>query len=167
MMMMIVIPVAFVAGILVSVIIVTAFLFILNTIVINLMFLMNIAMILGKLLYGRNGSQIINYPHEPPFPYHFPPHLHQNLLNPLALKILKGKKLFLLAKLFKHALAKDANFFKDLKSESLSENQIRRNSEDEKFENFFSSFNESEIYDTIQQLNYRGYIGWKNPNLSQ
>lgn len=142
--MFIVIPIAFVAGILVSVIVVIGFIFILNTIVINLMFLMNIALILGKLLYGRSGTQVVNYPNQfPQFPPQYPSPFAHEFLSPLSLKVLKSKKLFLLAKLFKLALIKHPDIFKNLGSET---NQIKRISEDSSLETFIENLNESNTF---------------------
>lgn len=78
----ILVPVAFIAGIIVSIIFLLAGIFILNTIVIHLVFFMNIAMILGRLLYGQSGisnNQVLPF-NLPTYPYQqgiFPPQFAQ------------------------------------------------------------------------------------------
>ena len=83
-------PVAFIAGIVVSVIILLAGVFILNTIAIKMILFLNVATILGKLLYAKSGhssSQIIPlglplYPLQPGiFPPQCYPQCSPQLLN--------------------------------------------------------------------------------------
>lgn len=125
------------------------------------MFLMNLGMILGKLLYGRSGSQIINYPNIPHHPQsyiheHLHPNLHEKLISPLGLKILKGKKLFLLAKFLKFVIAKHPDFLEKLENFKHSEDHIRRNSEFFSMEDLISSIYETELVNRHPQLSYRG-----------
>lgn len=75
--MIILVPVAFIAGIIVSIIFLLAGVFILNTIAIQLIFFLNIATILGRLLFKSEPSsnQIIPFG-QPQYPFQqglFPP----------------------------------------------------------------------------------------------
>lgn len=95
---------------------------------------MNLGLILGKILYGRQA--VLNYPNFS----HLQAPLHSPIESLLLLKLLKGKKLFLLAKFLKFIQEENPNLVRNLIDENSANFPYENNLRTQKFEQFNKEF---------------------------